>query len=94
MAYRTMLLNRTVWSFITGLLTGLMILHFIALNKRCPYHGGNDDGRNARSVNAQAVSKRHLESDLHSHLEEGIPAKGTFHIIVIRQDCILCNGKN
>ena len=72
MTYRRMLLNRTVWSFIAGLLTALMTLHFIASNERSLYDGENDEGRrNTRSQQPQR--------DLHSDLEDGrIPAKGTF----------------
>ena len=84
-----MLLNRTVWSFIAGLLTGLTIFHFMASSERCLYDGENNDGRNALSVDAQAISKRqttlalealqHPQLDLHNDLADGrIPAKGTF----------------
>ena len=89
MACRTMLLNRNVWSFIAGLLIGLMILHFMASSERCLYDGENNDGRNALSVDAQAISKRqttlaleasqHQQRDLHNDLEDGrISAKGMF----------------
>ena len=89
MACRTMLLNRNVCSFIAGLLTGLTILHFIESMERCFYDGKNYDGRNARSVDAQAISKnqtalaletsQHPQRDLHNDLEDGrISAKGTF----------------
>ena len=84
-----MLLNRNVWSFIAGLLIGLMILHFIASNERCLYDGQKNDGRDALSVDAQAISKRqttlaleasqHPQRDLYNDLaDRKIPAKGTF----------------
>ena len=70
MAYTTRLLHRTVWSFIAGLLTGLMILHFNASNEHSLYDGENDEGKSSRS---------HQQRDLHNDLEDGrIPAKGTF----------------
>ena len=51
MAHRTRLLKRTVWNFIAGLLTGLIMLYLIASNERCLYdsqrelHNVLEDGR-------------------------------------------------
>ena len=82
MACRTMLPNRTIWSFIAGLLTGLTMLYFFTLNERCLYDGKNDDGRNATSIRQSTIgleASQHSQRDLHNDLEDGrIPSKGTF----------------